>query len=163
MSKMSFAISLVGLVFLLKTATLACTCIEPVGPLDVRVKRWSSQATAVFTGEVSRLETSRGNSNVRVTFSVDRFWVGGASTLELITSRLQGGCGYEFRIGMEYLVYAAGPPGALRTDACSGTIFRLSPSVDDQIAILGPGILPERQQIDKTAEYLFWDPLHMMY
>jgi len=82
------------------------------------------KAAVVFTGEV----VSRDIFTVK--FKVDKIWKGKeAVEITMLTGTKDNGdgtltsssCDYGFNKGEKYLVYADGPPGELRTHACSRT------------------------------------------
>ena len=91
-----------------------CTCKSPT-PQEAL-----DSSTAVFEGRVvGHLDTMDGT--VRTTLEVTRTWRGPeAETLHLATPTPDA-CDLELEVGTTYLVYAAGPVDALRTDGCSGT------------------------------------------
>jgi hypothetical protein len=62
--------------------------------------------------------------------------------LEVITPRADGAtCGYPFKEGQEYLVYAYGKGEPFETDICNGT-HPLS-KADEDLALLGNGEKPK--------------------
>ncbi len=99
----------------------ACQCI---GDVPLCQSFW--QADAVFSGEVLSFENidpkqvlSRRVAHVRV----DRVWRGQVQgTIEVTTGAGGGDCGYSFRRGSTYLVYAyRTQDGKLTTNICSPT------------------------------------------
>ncbi len=99
----------------------ACQCI---GDVPLCQSFW--QADAVFSGEVLSFENidpkqvlSRRVARVRV----DRVWRGQVQgTIEVTTGAGGGDCGYSFRRGSTYLVYAyKTQDGKLTTNICSPT------------------------------------------
>jgi hypothetical protein len=79
----------------------------------------------------------------RVSFRVSEVWKGPQrATLEVITQRADGvSCGYPFKEGQEYLVYADGKGEPFETALCSGTTH-LS-KADEELALLGNGEKPK--------------------
>lgn len=128
---------------------LACSCIPPPGQSEAR-----DQAAAVFRGRVVASEQKRsadGYGYQQVTFQVATVWQG-TVTREMIVYTGSGGgdCGYPFRQGQDYLVYASnvrasGPPqyfpaGALATGTCNRT--KPLAQAGDDLTALGPGAPP---------------------
>ena len=108
---------------------IACPCARPGPPCQ---EFWN--ATAVFVGRVESLARVPPNG-VSVTFKV-REWFRGTPQ-EILTLRTMAGaaaCGYPFRPGREYLVYAVSVAGTpdLTTSLCSRTqiIERASADVE---------------------------------
>ena len=96
----------------------ACPCARPGPPCQ---EFWN--ATAVFVGRVESLTRASSNS-VSVTFKVQEWFRGTRD--ETVTLRTPAGaptCGYPFRSGREYLVYAVPVDGTsdLTTSLCSRT------------------------------------------
>lgn len=92
----------------------ACSCAVEAGVTkQERVQEAFSQANAVFAGKVTGVEDPPPSSvvssadPVTVTFDVSEAWKGvQAETLEITTPMSGASCGYEFKAGEEYLVYA---------------------------------------------------------
>lgn len=108
----------------------ACSCIAEV-PLCQSF--W--QADVVFTGEVVTFEKldprqffSRRIARVRV----DRVWRGEVTgVVEVSTGGGGGDCGYGFRRGQQYVIYAhKGPHGTLSTNICTPTKLLSKASAD---------------------------------
>ncbi len=109
------------LVLLSPRPASACQCI---GDVPLCQSFW--QADAVFSGEVLSFENvdpeqplSRRIARIRV----DRIWRGGVQGTVPVTTGAGGGdCGYPFRRGSTYLVYAhRTKDGGLTTNICSPT------------------------------------------
>ena len=124
------ATALLATIALLAAArpALACVCAGTLSGQRACVLRW--EASAVFVGRVLRIEpppprpdglVSTADS-VRVTLTVVEGFVG-ISTPEAIVSTARGSasCGFDFRVGDTYLVYAQGSPGAFQVSSCGGT------------------------------------------
>lgn len=97
----------------------ACSCVPPPPP-----ERAVEQADAVFIGTVIGIEQEGGEveRGYVVRLRVDRH-VKGAQRQE-VTIRTAGSsaaCGYYFREGKQYLVYANAVEGHLHTTLCSRT------------------------------------------
>jgi hypothetical protein len=107
---------------------LACVCSGTLSGQPACVLRW--EASAVFVGRVLRIEPPPPRPDglmstadpVRVTLAVVEGFVG-VSTPEAIVTTASGSasCGFGFRVGETYLVYANGSPGALHVSLCGGT------------------------------------------
>lgn len=109
----------------------ACSCIPP-GPPSAEL----DGATAVFSGEVIQIEGSA--DPVRVTLQVDTVWKGlQHTTLTVTTARDSASCGYGFKEGESYLVYATGVEDGLQVSLCSRT-QHLS-SAQEDLTALGEG------------------------
>jgi hypothetical protein len=106
----------------------ACSCVGPAAPPCQAA--WSEEA--VFTGTVLAIEDASERTdpdiglNARVvTFMVERAYVGPMNSgdrLEVRTGKWAADCGFAFRAGRRYLVYASKHRGgALATGICSRT------------------------------------------
>jgi protocatechuate 3,4-dioxygenase beta subunit len=109
---------------LLPAPAKACSCIAPGPPCQAY-----GTAVAVFSGQVIEItpfdnQSGRGYGQRLVRFAVSEAFrgVSGASA-ETITGRGGGDCGYPFKVGESYLVYAYRPPNDDRLYAgiCSRT------------------------------------------
>jgi hypothetical protein len=111
----------------LSTPAHGCSCAEPPPP-----KEALQLANAVFVGRVIETRAATidfGGEDVRgvvVTVAVDRLWKGPHKrTIKIVTGRGHGDCGFNFRTGQDYLVYAYdywnGADHELRTDICTRT------------------------------------------
>jgi len=106
---------------------VACSCLPPPPPVIALIG-----ADAVFEGivtaiklEVKADEDPNSISSadlMRVSFRVLRAWKG-LETAEAVvfTARDSASCGYDFEIGVRYLVYASQGRYGLGTGACSRT------------------------------------------
>ena len=120
----SLMISLLSVAFLVlgAEAALACTC-APAQSAAAELER----AAAVFSGkvvEIKRQKRSEGLfARVEVVFRVEKAWKGvERKTVSVWTSSQSSACGYGFREGQTYLVYAyESAPGSLSTGICSRT------------------------------------------
>jgi len=104
---------------------VACSCMMPGPPCQ---SAWN--ADAVFSGTVLSIEQidndPRGRSweSRLVRFSVQRGFINGPSgTVDIVTGMGGGDCGYQFKVGGQYLVYASKNPasGRLSASICSRT------------------------------------------
>ena len=102
--------------------SFACTC-APARSAAQELER----ATAVFSGEVIEIRRHRQAADifagVEVMFRVERVWKGVESrTVSVFTAQSSATCGYSFREGRTYLVYAHGnAEGRLSASICSRT------------------------------------------
>jgi hypothetical protein len=131
-----------GLVVLLPDCASACSC---GGGAPFRVLAKGADASAVFSGEVMNIEEGSSTRmfgmsvpSRRITLQVSEVWKGPQTeTLEVNTPRDGATCGYSFKVGQEYLVYAYGKEEALKVDLCSQT--RLLSRADEHLRVLGNG------------------------
>jgi hypothetical protein len=129
-----------GLVMFLHTDVLACKCSRQDGEsLQQRVTQAKTDANAVFSAKVLAVAVNRREFSVSVKLSVEQVWKGEvAKEVTLTTGSGGGDCGYPFKVGESYLVYAnASEGGLLSTGICSRT-NKLSASAQD-VKILGKG------------------------
>jgi hypothetical protein len=129
------ALLVVGLVALLPDCASACSC-----PVPPPVERALAQSSAVFAGEVVDLEkggTMYGEvPSTTVSFRVSEVWKGPErETLQVNTPSQGPACGYPFKEGQEYLVYARG--GRMNVNVCGRTTPHSEASADLQA--LGDG------------------------
>ena len=115
----------------------ACSC-SPVTPAQA-----FDRADTVFTGSVKSLRVRRGlfgQSSVdpaTAEFEVTQVWKGPREeTMTIKTVRSEVSCGFEFRQGLEYLVYAREG----KTGLCDRTALTLRAS--DDLSALGEGWKP---------------------
>ncbi|KRG11142.1 hypothetical protein ACA30_09010 [Virgibacillus soli] len=130
----------------------ACSCAELPG-----VEEEFERSTAVFSGKVIdiREKTNSAGFNYKsILFQVIQTWKGVNETQVIITTGLGGGdCGFAFKEGQEYLVYAYESDmyveKALSTVICDRTNeLRL---LEEDLASLDEGQAP-REQLDLTEE-----------
>ncbi|MDQ3804778.1 MAG: carboxypeptidase regulatory-like domain-containing protein [Acidobacteriota bacterium] len=129
---------------------LACSCIGPVPPCHEY-----GRASAVFVGTVTGLKTNKREEgsydfSPRVfRFSVEQAFLGVAGhEVEVATGTGGGDCGYNFRRGEKYLVYAyhSAGSGRLTTGICSRTRPYLA-AAEDLEFLSGLGSMPAGVQI----------------
>jgi len=95
----------------------ACRCLPPPPPLEEL-----ADSDAVFSGTVAAVELDETGLVRHIKFEVANCWKGGVGALvEIQTSASGASCGRGFVIGVEYLVYATGPGGALHVSLCDRT------------------------------------------
>ena len=108
----SVALLAVSLVALLPDCASACSCATLPGSQQEIAKRELQNAAAVFSGEVVEIDRPSPPLNssiapVTVTLRVSESWKGPErETLEVKTPVSDVSCGYTFRSGESYLVYA---------------------------------------------------------
>ncbi len=116
--------AVVLVVFLTPTAK-ACSCMDSGPPCQAY---WP--ASAVFTGQVIQVTTFTRDQDLRgypqklVRFAVSQTFRGVSGiTVETITGNGGGDCGYPFKVGQSYLVYAYGDQKTdkLHASICSRT------------------------------------------
>ena len=145
----SLVLAVLGGVFVLSPqCASACSCAIESNPKE-RAKEAMSDSEAVFSGEVAEVKEGpptkmMGMSGVRtsrVTLRASEVWKGPQrETLEVSTPRDSMTCGYPFKEGQEYLVYAYTGKQGLEVDLCNGT-RRLAEAKAD-LEVLGDGERP---------------------
>jgi len=143
-------------------ASQACTCMPSSPPIES-----IAETDAVFTGKaVSRKRIKHGYT---FEFKVKEVWKGISQSYVLVsTGRGGGDCGYRFKIGKSYIVYAYHSKmyadhykNGLETIICTRT--NLLAQADFDIQELGPPIasgadLPGKPQL-KSNYWLLWSIL----
>ena len=122
MKKILF-IAVLSFMFLFASAadSFACSCRISPEPIKKQVKDAYTESSAVFSGEVLEI-TQKDEWTVAVRIKVGKSWKGGFSQEIIInTSKESSMCGYAFRVGKKYLVYAYGTKKDLSTTNCSRT------------------------------------------
>jgi hypothetical protein len=132
--------------------SFACKCVGPSS-----VKEEFERSNAVFSGKVNEIKEkkqSNGYPVKSILFDVKNTWKG-VSESQIIIVTDQSDCGYEFRKGEEYLVYANhsslyGDKDNLSTGICDLT----SPlgEADNDLLILGEGKTPSKV-VDLQKEF----------
>jgi hypothetical protein len=120
----SFKFFLVACILLLVgvKSSLACTCAPPQS-----ASQELQRATAVFSGKVVEIKKHKQSSDlfagVEVVFAVEKVWKGvDEARVSVFTSSQSSACGYGFKEGRTYLVYAHGNADRrLATSICSRT------------------------------------------
>jgi hypothetical protein len=102
----------VGLVVLLPDCASACSCASLPGSQQQITEQELSKSVAVFSGRVVQIDRpplplDSSIAPVTITFRVSESWKGSErETLEVKTPVSEVSCGYTFRSGESYLVYA---------------------------------------------------------
>ncbi|HKQ60183.1 MAG TPA: HEAT repeat domain-containing protein [Candidatus Polarisedimenticolaceae bacterium] len=162
---MSRLLLALGFLLVLHTPGRPCTCVESAPPLSAM-----AQADAVFIGRVVGQDDPSEASSVRsggdpieYRFELERVWKGVVRDPAIVVSERDGAaCGFAFRVGNAYLVYASSAPdafpsgddpaafsygvltpaaaarGVLRTGLCTRT--RLAADANEDLAALPPPI-----------------------
>jgi len=93
----------------------ACSCV-----MRVTLEEEMERSDAVFSGEVTKIESS--GYGYDVTFQVNEALKGvDESTVTIHTGQGGGDCGFEFKEGEEYMVYASMGEEQLRVSICGLT------------------------------------------
>lgn len=116
-------LTVLGAVFLIPDCASACSCAIESNPKE-RVEFAVSGSEAVFSGEVVDFEKGADSTmfgpTETVSFRVSEVWKGPQrETLEVSTPTQGLACGYSFKEGQEYLVFAYTGNQGLETDSCS--------------------------------------------
>lgn len=135
------------------SVTKACSCAEPPS-----VESELERSKAVFSGKVLDIREKRslnGYTMKSVLFEVINTWKGIRQSQMIITTGQGGGdCGFDFKEGKEYLVYAKKSSmygtKSLVSIICDRT-NELSSSKED-LAILGEG-QPPIEEVDLTGKH----------
>ena len=135
-------LSLLGIPFLALQVAHACSCLPPPPPLEAL-----AASDAVFLGRVTDillLPADGSFATLVIEISVEEQWKGdAASSMVIYTARDGATCGYPFKEGNSYLVYANrdNTSGNLWAGLCSRTSEKESAASD--LAALGEGTRPE--------------------
>jgi hypothetical protein len=130
----SVVLTVLGGVFLLfPQCASACSCAGVQSSQDAL-----ADSEAVFAGEVVKIDRpSPFKSSAALetdTFRVSEVWKGpGQRTLEVHTALWGASCGYPFKEGEEYLVYAYTGKQGLEVDLCGATIPLSEAGADLQV------------------------------
>ncbi len=121
----SLVLAVLGFVFLIPDCASACSCAILGSSQKEMVESGLSSSEAVFSGEVVDFEKgadSMFGPTETVSFRVSEVWKGPQrETLEVSTPTQGSACGYAFKEGQEYLVYAYTGKQGLEVDLCNGT------------------------------------------
>jgi hypothetical protein len=130
----SVALVVLGLVALLPDCASACSCAVPPGSEQEQARRELADSSAVFAGEVIDIE--KGPQVSSVTFEVSKVWKGRQREIRTVSTPSYGAaCGYPFKEGKEYLVYAWGKK--MEVYLCGRTTLLSKASAD--LEVLGNG------------------------
>lgn len=131
------------------TPALACSCIAQT------VEQAKQDAIAIFEGRVTSIAPEAGSDpempQLLVTFDIARSWQGlrDQTSITLRTAESSASCGYGFRQGTSYLVYATGSAARLEAQLCS----RTQPVSDarEDLAVLGEGVPAGKRETARDA------------
>ena len=127
MKRVKLGLLIITFLLLNSDISFACTCAGPQP-----VAQSLAQATAVFSGKVVEIKRVKRESkpgreidwlNVEVVFAVNTVWKGiDHRVISVFTSSQSTACGYGFKDGRTYLVYAHGETQEnLSTSICTRT------------------------------------------
>jgi hypothetical protein len=122
MKSLMFSLILVASLMFGANTSLACTCAPAKS-----AAQGLAGSTAVFSGKVVEIKRHKQAedifSRVEVVFRVEKVWKGlERGTVSVFTSSWSTACGYGFKGGRTYLVYAhRNAEGKLSTSICSRT------------------------------------------
>ncbi len=155
MRKIILALSIITILFIINiSVAFACSCIEPFPP-----KESLEKASAVFAGKVIDIDVPTGimissSDPVKVTFEVSKIWKGfDYKTLVATTARSGASCGFFFKQGEEYIVYARGKESELSISLCSRT--KLFANAQEDLEELGEGSLPTVENSNLPDKFNF--------
>ena len=137
----SLVLTVLGVVFLYPPdCAHACSCFGPPS-----TERALADSDAVFVGEVVKLDRPspfKSSASLETdTFRVSESWKGPeGGMLEVRTPLMGVSCGYPFKVGQEYLVYAYEGKQGIETDGCSQT--KPLSEADADLEVLGAGKKP---------------------
>ena len=137
----SLLLTVLGAVLLIPDCASACSCAIESNPKE-RVEFALSDSEDVFSGEVVDFEKGADSTmfgpTETVSFRVSEVWKGPQrETLEVSTPTQGSACGYAFKEGQEYLVFAYTGKQGLETDLCSSNKPLAKAEAD--LALLGNG------------------------
>ena len=127
-----FIISAAAIVFFMLSAgdVFACSCaVETEQSTGKKVQTAYKQATAVFYGEVTEIKPKSGDGEVTdineplvVKIKVHKFWKGEITSEVIVqTAGNSAMCGFNFKAGMRYTIYAYDTGSGLQATICSRT------------------------------------------
>jgi hypothetical protein len=139
----------------------ACSCV-PVGddPFPSPVKRIKGDTSdTIFLGRVTKVEEIKNDKDdaeamLSVTFSIERVWADsrrGADDYSLATirtSKYDGMCGFNFKVGERYFVFAK----RLETHMCTPTDVYDEKTAPEYFKALGEGSEPKKPKKESGAE-----------
>lgn len=117
--------------------TFACSCDLPIPKMSVnkQVKKERKKSDAVFTGEVLEVKDDKFSFIVKI--KVKSKWKGVKdSEVIIFTGKGNGDCGYPFKVGESYLIYAYQiSNNRLSTNICQRTAVLSDAQAD--VVVLG--------------------------
>lgn len=130
----------------LTSAAAACSC-APAADVAAAVQG----ATAVFRGQVVQTAEVQVNGLPRlaVAMDLDASWKGATTRqVELTTATMTPACGYPFRQGQTYIVYAFGDGPDWRTNTCT----RTREASEEEAIQLGPPLTTFDEPQDEAPD-----------
>lgn len=158
---MKFSLSFPALCLLLFLAlaneSFACSCDSPMsGTGQEIINQAREKSKAVFAGEVTKIVLSEAPEGEEPTlasvhFKVAKVWKGVTTeTVVVSTINVCCICGYEFKVGKQYLVYAGGNE-SLSTNICTRTRQLKYAAGDLQVLGEPEKIFAEQKQKKRTS------------
>lgn len=117
-----------------------CECLSLTG------KAALDSADIVFAGKVTEFTTNWMSGGWKATFSVESVWKGDIGTVVVVNTPLEKDCGFMFKEGFSYVVYA-NKKYANKTTKCAGN--SLLTAAD--FTTLGP---PKTTKVVKNTRFL---------
>jgi hypothetical protein len=143
---LSSALLITMTILLIPLPIYACSCAE-----SPSVQGELERSGVVFRGKV--MEINDVNNSKKVLFNVKEIWKGLEVSQTIIETGMGGGdCGFEFKTGQEYLVYASDTKeygDYYSTGICDRT--SAIQSAGEDLELLGQGMTPTRD-IDLSDE-----------
>lgn len=131
MKKLTVLAALIGFFLLGADDVSACSCIvDDRQSTGEQIRTSYKQAAAVFYGKVIAVKRESGSDEVMdvelefvtVKFRVEKSWKGQPTSEVIVrTAGNSAACGFAFKTGKRYLVYAHSNGNGLRTSICSRT------------------------------------------
>lgn len=114
----------------------ACSCLPPPPPATAL-----EESDAVFAGRIIEVSREMDPIGITATLAVSTVWKGAIEEIvEVRTPQSSAGCGLDFALDEEWLLYANWSEGSLGSHLCSRSV-RLRFAAED-LAALGPGRPP---------------------
>ena len=115
MRVLSLSLMLILAALITPSSLLACSCAG-----EERPKEALSESDAVFTGRAVRERIADGMREL--SFDIQTVWKGALSRSVIVMAPVSGAmCGYPFKLGPTYIVYARRLPLGLHTGLCDRT------------------------------------------
>lgn len=147
---------------------LACSCAGGWGPACQEA--WGKYVSAIFLGRVTKIEIDIGTAGgakivgatlgttKRVTIEIEESYRGvTAKSVQVLTAANEAACGYSFKEGERYLVFAGGKAGQLAVSLCSAT--KPAQQAQEDIAYLRAlPTMPEGARVYGTLKRYTHDP-----
>lgn len=143
MKKIVFlSVSIVALFIFTQVNVLACSC--PTVEDSSEITGQMRNAEVIFSGEVIGINKIPKTRMIQVKIEVQESWKEVLPEEITITTEI-GTCGYDFRVGTEYLVIAHDSnDGTLTTGLCLGN--RILYKTAKELKVLGEGNKPQRNK-----------------